>query len=135
MNKKQWLLLGFLIIVSTVLGQYFLHHTNLNWGWHFEIPAWFTAWLFLFFVLKRNWWYSIAAVILVSITEDALFLLWDRIEGRTSWITPFYSHDWIPLCQNWGGIPSHYFYSLLIAGVLILIGYRRYKWSLNSVQK
>lgn len=125
MTKWRWLLLATTVIVSTVLGLYLVGHSGLNWGWHFEIPAWFVAWLVIFFIVKRNWLYSIAAVITISVMEDALYLLWYRIDGTISWSTPFYSHDWIPFCQNWGGIPSHYVYAILVAGILAYLGYRR----------
>ena len=125
MNKWRWLLLGAMVIVSTTLGYYLVVHSGLNWGWGYEISAWFVAWLCIFFIVKRNWLYSIAAVIVTSVMEDALFLLWARIIGDVNWTTPFYSHDWIPFCQNWGGIPSHYVYSLIIAGILILIAKRK----------
>lgn len=121
MSKKRWLLLATTVIVSTVLGLYLVQHSGLNWGWHFEIPAWFVAWLVIFFIVKRSWLYSIAAVLIISVLEDALFLLWCRVDGTTPWDIPFYSHDWIPFCQNWGGIPSHYVYSLVIAGCLVWI--------------
>jgi len=127
MTKMRWALLGITVIVSTILGQYFLNHSGLHWGWHFEIPAWFVAWLAIFFIVKRNWLYSIAAIITITVMEDALFLLWDRIIGRTAWSASFYSHDWIPFCQSWGGIPSHYVYSILVAGILVYLGQRRTK--------
>ena len=125
MTRRRWLLLATTVIVSTALGLYLVLHSGLQWGWHFEIPAWFVAWLVIFFIVKRNWLYSIAAVIVTSVMEDALFLLWCRIDGTISWSTPFYSHDWIPMCQNWGGIPSYYIYALLIAGLLIFIARKR----------
>ena len=125
LNKWRWLLLRAMVIVSTALGYYLVVHSGLHWGWGYEIAAWFVAWLCIFFIVKRNWLYSIAAVIVTSVMEDALFLLWARIIGDVNWTTPFYSHDWIPFCQNWGGIPSHYVYSLVIAGILILIAKRR----------
>jgi len=125
MTKMRWALLGVTVIVSTVLGLYLVIHSGLNWGWHFEIPAWFVAWLVIFFIVKRNWLYSIAAVIMTSVLEDALFLLWCRIDGTIPWSAPFYGHDWIPFCQNWGGIPSYYFYAILVAGILVYLGHRR----------
>lgn len=125
MTKWRWLLLVTMVIVSTILGLYLVLHSGLQWGWHFEIPAWLVAWLIIFFIVKRNWLYSIAAVIITSVLEDALFLLWCRIDGTVSWSTPFYSHEWIPFSQNWGGIPSPYVYSLVIAGLLIFVARKR----------
>ena len=57
---------------------------------------------------------------MLSVVEDALFLLWDRIVGRTPWGTAFYNHAWVPFSYDWG-VPSHYVYSLVIAGSLIWI--------------
>lgn len=125
MTKMRWALLGITVIVSTILGLYLVQHSGLHWGWHFEIAAWFVAWLVIFFIVKKRWLYSIAAVIATSVMEDALFILWCRIDGTISWSAPFYSHDWIPFCQNWGGIPSHYVYSILVAGILVHLGCRR----------
>ena len=124
MTKWRWVLLAITVIVSTIVGLYLVLHSGLQWGWCFEIPAWFVAWLVIFFIVKRNWLYSIATVIIISVMEDALFLLWCRIDGTISWSTPFYSHDWIPFCQNWGGIPSYYIYALIIAGTFIFIAKR-----------
>lgn len=126
MNIKRWLLLGAMVVISTALGYYLVVHSGLNWGWGYEIVAWFVAWLCVFFIVKKRWLYSIAAVIVISVMEDALFLLWARIIGDVNWSTPFYSHDWVPFCQNWGGIPSHYVYSLIVAGIFVLIGRRKY---------
>ncbi len=121
----KWFLLATTVIVSTVLGLYLVLYSGLQWGWRFEIPAWFVAWLVIFFIVKRKWLYSIAAVIIISVMEDALFLLWCRIDGTISWDSPFYNHDWIPMCQDLGGVPSHYVYSLVIAGCLLWLARRR----------
>ena len=118
MNKKRWLSLTILAVVATVIDQFVIHQTNLV-SWAYIFIGWFVAWLVCFFVLRR-WLYSIAAVITISIIEDTLFLLWDRIIGRTAWYASWYCHEWIPFSQNWG-VPSHYVYSLIIAGGLVWI--------------
>lgn len=104
-----------------MVDQIVIHQTNWA-GWPYIFIGWFIVWIGCFLIL-RSWLLSIAAVLIISVTEDALFLLWDRIIGRTPWDATWYCHDWIPFNQNWG-IPAHYVYSLVIAGCLTLIA----KW-------
>lgn len=119
MNKKRWLLLATLAIVATIVDQIVIHHTNLG-DWTYILLGWLIVWAICLLILQKRWLYSIAAVFIISVVEDALFLLWDRTVGRTPWNASFYCHDWVPFSQNWG-IPSHYIYSLIIAGLLIFL--------------
>lgn len=120
MNKKRWLLLATLALLATIIDQIVIHHTTGIAGWPYILLGWLIVWAICLLILQKKWLYSIAAVFIISVSEDALFLLWDRIVGRTLWNAPFYCHDWVPFSQNWG-IPSHYVYSLLIAGLLIFL--------------
>lgn len=120
MTKRHWLLLGIVAVVATIIDQIVINHTTNIAGWAYIFAGWFVAWVSIFIILKRRWLYSIVAVFIISVVEDALFLLWDRILGRTPWNASFYCHDWIPFSQNWG-VPSHYIYSLIIAGLLIFL--------------
>ena len=120
--KRTLALLTILAVVATIIDQYVIHCTDWA-GWIYIFLGWFVAWLVIFFIMRRNWLYSIATVFIISVAEDALFLLWNRIIGRTDWSASFYCHDWIPFCQDWG-IPSTYVYSLVIAGCLVWIEHK-----------
>ncbi len=119
LKKHQIKTLIALVIVATIVDQFVIHQTNWA-GWAYIFMGWFVVWIGCFLILKRKWLSSIAAVFILSVVEDALFLLWDRIIGRTLWDASFYNHAWVPFSYDWG-IPSHYVYSLVIAGSLIWI--------------
>lgn len=120
----KWFLLAVLAIVATIVDQIVIHYHYGSWAYIFS--GWFVVWIGCFLILRRRWLPSIAAVVTLSVIEDALFLFWDRIVGRTSWDASWYCHDWmLGVSQDWGGVPSHYVYSLVIAGCLLWLARRR----------
>ncbi len=125
-DMKRVLPLIALTVTATIVDWVVINYVPLgNWGWTYIIGGWFVVWLLIFFIVKRKWLVSIGTVMIVSIMEDVLFLLWDRIVGIIPWSSQWYCHDWMPGCLNWYGIPSYYFIELALGIALILWGRRK----------
>ena len=130
MSKWRWLLLVGLTLLATVVDQMVIKHKglfasyNVPSGWYHYI-GWALTWLLVFFIVRKRFWLSMLAVVVVAAVEDALFLLYDAMMGLRPFY-PLYCHGWMtraygawvtPFSYNWFGMPSFYYFVALLIGV------------------
>lgn len=129
-EKIAWLLV--LVFVATVIDILVITQGWMFWGYH--LIGWTLAWGVCLFI-TRSFLLSLASVMVISVLEDALFILMAHCFQGIS-IYPFYCHEWMKeafggwarfLGLNWWGIPSSYIILPLIALMLYLVNKRRGK--------
>lgn len=115
---KKWIAIGILLIVVTVIDLAVVLNNSFPLG--YILAGWTLVWLLCFLILK-SWLLSIAVVMVLSVIEDALFIITVHVANGQP-IYPFYCHEWMwGLSWDWLGIPSHYFILLGIVGILVFI--------------
>jgi len=133
MSKWRWLLLSGLVILATVVDQMVIKNKGLfasysvPSGWYHYI-GWALVWLLVFLIIRKRFWLSMLAVVVIAAAEDALFLLYDAVM-RLRPFYPLYCHEWMtraygawvtPFSYNWFGMPSYYYFTMLLLGVFCI---------------
>ena len=99
-------------------------------GW--ILLSWIVVWLIIYNLVPK-FWLSAGLVIVLSSCEDFIYIATEALFGYRPWY-PVYSHTWVYeatsglagfMGWNWLGLPSGYYISLAVLGVIIWKQYHR----------
>ena len=132
------LYLAGLALLATILDWLVI---NNNWQTQFYLyVGWSLIFVGCYLILKKRFWYALSTVLVISVFEDYLFLLYRQLIDHEPFY-PIYCHEWIPeayggwatfLGYNWLGVPSSYFIFPVIAGIIYFIARRYYRQRKNA---
>jgi hypothetical protein len=114
---------------------------NNNWQTQFYLyVGWFLVFVVCYLILKKQFWYALSTVLVISVFEDYMYLLYRQLINHQP-LHPIYCHEWVPeayghwasfLGYNWLGVPSSYIILPVIAGIIYFIARRYYRLHKNA---